>query len=659
MKRLAGLAALGALSLGAQDPEDLLARALGDTQLKAAARRAQGAEEAPADVTVLSGQELRALGYRTLGAALAGVLGFRDNDDRAYANVGIRGVYLLGDQNTRILVLLDGHPLNSPAEVGSSKVGEDFGVPLERVDHVEIIRGPASSLYGANAFLATVNVVTAEATATGGWDQRGAVTAGGGGLLDAWASLRIPGPGFSVNLNVGGLRRRGTSLNLPELSPAPLAADLDRERRSHAYLFIQGARWSFSGYVMDREQRLPQAPFASVVGSPENAYRNRLAFGEFRAEPRFGGTTLLTRVFWDWNRFGDTLVYDGVRDPALTGVWEDLDLDQSLGAELQARRGFGEAWTATGGVEQAWHRFKYTLSGPGTEVPREIWYRIRKVYGEAEWAPSASLGVTFGLQRSELLLDEARSLADPSRTFTLGTYGRWSPRLAGVWRPTETDTLKGLYSEGIRNPTLFERFSEDDGLAFVDNPGLALESLRSGGVLWLRDWGRGWRSHLGVHTLRWSNAIRAVDLSPTLQQFQNDPAELRGQVVEAQLHRRRGAWDWTFQLARNRWTRQGGAVDNAADLQAGLRLIWSGEGATLAGEWRGVGARELAGAGRIPFQHQLRASARWEGDLWVVQVTGEDLLDRRPHQWVAVDYDPVRRIPGEGRRLVVSFGWKL
>ena len=74
------------------------------------------------------------------------MLGFRSNRDRAYAGLGVRGLYVLGDQNTRVLILLDDHALNGPAEVGSSKVGEDFGIPLDFVERVEVIRGPASTL---------------------------------------------------------------------------------------------------------------------------------------------------------------------------------------------------------------------------------------------------------------------------------------------------------------------------------------------------------------------------------------------------------------------------------------------------------------------------------------------------------------------------------
>jgi len=63
---------------------------------------------------------------------------------------------------------------------------------MARIDRIEIIRGPASSLYGNNAFLGVVNVVTLEAGEEGGREMRVGISGGTGGLADLWASLRLP-----------------------------------------------------------------------------------------------------------------------------------------------------------------------------------------------------------------------------------------------------------------------------------------------------------------------------------------------------------------------------------------------------------------------------------------------------------------------------------
>src|SRR4051812_35086450 len=68
--------------------------------------------QAPAAVFVLSGDDLRNLGFRTLGEALRTVPGLFVVPDSAYFNIGVRGLSLPGDQQSRFMVMIDGVPVN-------------------------------------------------------------------------------------------------------------------------------------------------------------------------------------------------------------------------------------------------------------------------------------------------------------------------------------------------------------------------------------------------------------------------------------------------------------------------------------------------------------------------------------------------------------------
>lgn len=129
-----------------------------NTPVIVASRFEQPLSEAHSTVRVFSGKDLRLLGATTLADALKLVAGLDVyfEYDQMKTSVGARG--LKGDLvSKRMLFLLDGRPLNLPV---NGDFDFDLRMPIAFIKQVEIIRGPGSSLYGANAFLGIVNIRT-------------------------------------------------------------------------------------------------------------------------------------------------------------------------------------------------------------------------------------------------------------------------------------------------------------------------------------------------------------------------------------------------------------------------------------------------------------------------------------------------------------------
>jgi len=653
------LIGLAALPLLAQEPtaDDLKDLALTlDQPVQAASKRSQRLKEAPADVTVLRGQDLLDLGYRTLGDALGGVLGFQTQEDRAYQGVAIRGLYVLGDQNTRALILLDGHPLNSAVEVGSSKVGEDFGIPLDQVERIEVIRGPASSLYGNSAFLGMVNVVTRDpAPGRAGGEVQASASTRGLGELDGTLGGALGATSWQAM--VSGMRRNGTATDFPELQQPAFPADLDREDRQSAYLRARGAAWSLAAYAMDRTQRLASAPFSSTPGSPDNRYTNQIAFGDLRFTPTLGPVETLVRVYGDRNVFKSAFDYDGIRLPGIQGAFAETDPNWSLGLEVQGRARFGSSLLVTLGGEQNWQHYSGVATQGGDEVLTQVRHRAGNFYAQAEWAPVDFLTAIAGVQDAVWTVAQAQSVIDGQRqSYPASTLQGVTPRLGLILQPGSMDILKFLYGGGFRNPTIFEAYYSDVG-SFRANTDLRPERITTLQAIWVRVWRTGLQTQLSASRSRWTNLVQHVDLADGFQRSENMPGAIQGSSLEAEIQGHRGEWLFYGQAGFYRWEQGGLPMPDAVHAQGALRVIRHWGDWSASAEVRQMGGREgYPGVRGTPASTVLRGSLRWQGPRFWLRGVLEDAGQARRTDLVATDYAPITRMPADGRTFLLTLG---
>ncbi|NRB40312.1 MAG: TonB-dependent receptor plug domain-containing protein [Pseudomonadales bacterium] len=143
-------------TVNALDLFDLSLEELLNLKVTTASRYEQSSNKAPATMMVVTQQQIRERGYRHLLDLLQDMpsidvqLRTKSNSDSAITIRGVTG-------NNKFIIMQDGVRISSPT--GESMAIHD-NFPLFQVKQVEIVYGPASSLYGADAFTAVINLIT-------------------------------------------------------------------------------------------------------------------------------------------------------------------------------------------------------------------------------------------------------------------------------------------------------------------------------------------------------------------------------------------------------------------------------------------------------------------------------------------------------------------
>jgi iron complex outermembrane receptor protein len=161
-----------------------------------ASSQAETLAEVPVPTTLITEEMIRTSGARNLQEVLAAyVPGMHIVDNNDDINIAMRGIY--SNTQEKILIMLNGHRLNSYA---TNTAAPDFSISLEKIKQIEVLRGPASSLYGGVALTAVVNIITKQGADVDGLQAK--VGAGNYGQLrgDAVFGKRY----FDVDMLVWG-----------------------------------------------------------------------------------------------------------------------------------------------------------------------------------------------------------------------------------------------------------------------------------------------------------------------------------------------------------------------------------------------------------------------------------------------------------------------
>ena len=131
---------------------------LGQVQISIATGNSTSLDKAPATASVIYAAQIEAMGARTLDDVLETVPGLHislSSLSRLDSVQSVRGIHT--GFNPQVLMMLNGVPIQVSVNGGRPTL---FRLPVASIDRVEVIRGPGSAIYGADAYAGVVNVIT-------------------------------------------------------------------------------------------------------------------------------------------------------------------------------------------------------------------------------------------------------------------------------------------------------------------------------------------------------------------------------------------------------------------------------------------------------------------------------------------------------------------
>ena len=359
--------------------------------------------QAPATTYVVTSEDLIATGAQTLWDALRSVPGVDVMSERtSQGDVGIRG--LNAPMNDNVLILLDGKTVLNG--LFNSVDWESIPVTMEEIDRIEIVEGPASALYGANAVSGVINIITKSPE-----QLKGGVVSYTGGERDTQMGTALIGDKIGAQAYKLDLGWRSTHMFSDATTQASSVG------KAHAYYGVDlpgDGRWSVSGGVSDQDIDINNGPSFDEGET-----------GFLRTDFKHHGTS--ARFFWNWD---STQFRDHPSFPFhLHADTYDLDLEQSLELPFQNSLTAGMSYRRNDASSDAFD--------PGRR-DQTLW----AAFFENTWKPVDHWSVVLSGREDHDSL----------------TGWQFSPRGSVIYAPTPEQSFRATAASAFSNPSLFDDY---------------------------------------------------------------------------------------------------------------------------------------------------------------------------------------------------------
>lgn len=444
-----------------------------------AALRDQDLSRAPATVRVITRRQIEERGYRSLHELLRDLPGvdvLNHSQPESKGRIAIRGI----TGNNKFLILLDGIRINAPTGEPITPIAENF--PLVAVKQVEILYGPASALYGADAFTGVINIITDRPAPNGTWLAGVEGGSFSGYRTDFYGAKRL---NETVAFSAGGHWQQSAGTDLAKAYPTDVVLGSQRAYVGDFSSFSTHATFSLGeNLTMGWQQSLFVSP-TSESGLPSalfyaaRAENHTLLITAYANYKRAIGTRAAGRVQVNYSRYEQlpsskfNNVAGGGFDAFKYGLGERYQIEPGFSLSASNRQTL-----TTGAVLDVMHsiphtanlpekydrskpadRQGYTYRGTGGAIPIELFeFHYINAGGfiqlQSEW--NARWSTTAGVR------------VDRNQDFDSTSI---NPRFGVVYQPSARTSVKVLYGRAYLAPSPFLRHENFGSLAPPASPG--------------------------------------------------------------------------------------------------------------------------------------------------------------------------------------------
>jgi iron complex outermembrane receptor protein len=573
------LAWTGAASAQVSDEEEL-AMAFGDKSFVTIATGTRvPVMRAPAVASVITAEDIKALGATDLDQVLETVPGLHvargQQTNPVYV---IRGVHR--DTNPQVLMLINGIPVTMSFNANRGLAWG--GMPLENVARIEVIRGPGSALYGADAFTGVINITTKSAADIDG-TQFG-VRAGSFNSRDAWmlhggtlGAFEVAGY-LSVGSTDGSKRTvaADAQTGLDALmgthasrAPGPLSEGRDSVDGS---LDLSYDKWRVRFGYKERDNLGSGTGIASALDPTGHNYSERLTSDVTYADQNFARNwgVEVQASYLRYKEFSDLVLF-----PAGVNFGGGVFPAGMIGNPYKwEQHGRFNASASYAGIESHSIRFGAGVTKDDLYKTRETKNFLPAVLPFTPTPGAAVIDVSDTapfltphkrLVRHWFIQDEWNLAKDWTLTAGLrrdhySDFGQTTnPRLALAWEAAYNLTAKLLYGTAFRAPSFVELYAVNNPVQ-VGNSALRPEKMRTAEAA--VSWEPVQRLHLGVNVFRYQ--MRDIIQLDATNVYQNTGKQTgKGMEFEA-------SWDATREVRLSGNYSYQRSIDDATQQDAGL-----------------------------------------------------------------------------------------